>query len=214
MTYRNDLDALSARHASLDAELAAKTKELDAATRILEEARARARLPVLDNMRVASPCRADWNDMVGDERARACSKCDKTVFNISSLTRAEAEALIIEKHGQLCARYYQRSDGTIILADCVIGAAASRNRKLIAAGAAALLATGIGYKLTHRTHDIDMDAIEVSASADSTNGHVAGVAEREAPPPKPVVVPPPLVEQHITHTMGVMIMTNEFDDKK
>jgi hypothetical protein len=212
MSYRNDLDALSARHASLDAELAAKTKELDNATRTLEEARARARLPVLDNIRVASPCRADWNEMVGDERARACGKCDKTVYNISSLTRAEAETLIIEKHGQLCARYYQRTDGTIILSDCVIGAVASRNRKLVAAGAAALLATGVGYKLTHRTHDIDMDAIDVTASADSTSGHVSGVAGREAPPPKPivpVVVPQQLQTLDLHETMGVMVMTND-----
>jgi hypothetical protein len=201
MSYRNDLDALSARHASLDAELAAKTKELGDATRMLDEARARARLPVLDNIRIASPCRADWNDMVGDERTRACGKCEKQVFNISNLTRAEAEALIAEKHGKLCARYYQRRDGTIILADCTIGAVAARNRKLVAAGAAALLVTGVGYKLTHRTHDLDMDAIDITASADSTDGHVAGVVEREAPPPTPIerlqlVMPESVVESH------------------
>jgi hypothetical protein len=209
MSYRNDLDALAARHASLDAELAAKTKELDNATRLLVDARARAKLPVLDNIRVASPCRADWNEMVGDERARACSKCDKTVYNISELTRAEAEALIIEKHGQLCARYYQRADGTIILSDCVIGAAASRNRKLIAAGAAALLATGVAYKLTHRSKDVDMDAIDVMASADTAAVHIDGEAKREAPPPpKPVVAHKvaPVELDEIHATMGVMVM--------
>jgi len=209
MSYRNDLDALAARHASLDTELAAKTKELDDATRLLDEARARAKLPVLDNIRIASPCRADWNEMVGDERARACSKCDKTVYNISELTRAEAEALIIEKHGQLCARYYQRADGTIILSDCVIGAAASRNRKLIAAGAAALLATGVAYKLTHRSKDVDMDAIDVMASADTAAVHIDGEAKREAPPPpKPVVVHKvaPVELDEIHATMGVMVM--------
>ena len=125
MTYRNDVDALGARHHALESELAAKTRELDDAARLLEEARARAKLPVLENIRIASPCRADWNEMVGDERTRACGKCEKQVFNLSSLTRAEAEALIVEKAGKLCARYYQRHDGTIILADCTVGAAAA-----------------------------------------------------------------------------------------
>src|SRR5207247_234468 len=119
----------------------AKTRELDAATRQLDEARARAKLPILDNIRVATPCRADWNAMVGDERARHCAQCDKQVFNLSELTRAEAEALIEEKAGKLCARYYQRTDGTILLADCTIGIAAARKRKVVAAAALALLGT-------------------------------------------------------------------------
>ena len=188
MSYRNDLDALGARHEALDSELAAKTKELEEAARALEEARARARLPVLEDIRIASPCRADWNQMVGDERSRACGQCEKQVFNLSSMTRAEAEALIVEKAGKLCARYYQRHDGTIILADCRIGAVAARNRKLVAAGTAALLVTGIGYKLLHRDPKVELDAIDIQATAESTTEHVTGVAEREMPPPAPPVV--------------------------
>jgi hypothetical protein len=201
MTYRNDLDALAARHAALDSELAAKTKELDDATRMLEEARARARLPVLDNIRIASPCRADWNAMVGDERARHCGQCDKQVFNISNLTRAEAEALIVEKAGKLCARYYQRPDGTIILADCTIGVAAARKRKLVAAGAAALLASAVGFRLTHRGSTLEADAIEIAPPDEPAAGHVTGAAELEQPPP----APPPV--QHVApHEKVVPLM--------
>jgi hypothetical protein len=216
MSYRNDLDALAARHASLDTELAAKTKELDDAARLLDEARARAKLPVLDNIRIASPCRADWNEMVGDERSRACGKCEKQVFNISNMTRAEAEALIIEKQGKLCARYYQRHDGTILLADCTVGAVAARNRKLVAAGAAALLATGVGFALTHRAKDVEMDAIDAIGSSDGVSGHVAGVAEREAPPPAP---PPPIeavVPDHREYLplMGDIALPSELENRR
>src|SRR5262249_2924846 len=132
MTYRNDLDALGARHSALETDLAAKTKELEHATRLLEEAKARARLPVLDNIRTASPCRADWNEMIGDDRARSCGKCDKQVFNITNMTRADAEALIVEKNAKLCARYFRRHDGTILTQDCRVGLVAARNRKLVA----------------------------------------------------------------------------------
>ncbi len=50
MTYRDDL---AARHDALATEVAHKTRELAAATRMLDEAKARMRLPILDNIRVA-----------------------------------------------------------------------------------------------------------------------------------------------------------------
>ena len=184
MTYRSDLDALDARHDALNNELASKTRELDAATKLLEEARARAKLPILDNIRTASPCRADWNAMTGDERARHCNQCDKQVFNLSEMTRSEAEALIVEKDGQLCARYYRRHDGTIITTDCRVGIVAGRKRKIIAAASLALLGTGIGTAIQrHNRVELDaIDNIEVPAQSEATAGHVTAVKNDVAPP--------------------------------
>ena len=142
MSYRDNLDALAARHAALESEVAHKTRELDQAARLLDEAKARSRLPVLDNIRIASPCSAEWAAMTGDERVRHCADCKKNVYNISELTRDEAEALIVEKEGRLCVRYYQRTDGTILLKDCTIGVRRKRRRRIVAAGAAAMLAGG------------------------------------------------------------------------
>ena len=165
--YRDDLEALSARHDTLSREVADKTRELERATQLLEDARSRARLPVLDNIRVASPCTADWNAMTGDERVRACGACDKDVYNLSALTRDEAEALIVARNGRLCVRYYQRKDGTILLGDCTVGAGNKRRRRLVAAGAAALLAGGgvLAHHLTAsaRGTDVVMGAIESPA---------------------------------------------------
>jgi hypothetical protein len=142
MAYRDDLAALGARHEALATEVATKTRELDDARRLFDEAHARSKLPVLPNIRVATPCTADWTKMSGDERVRACGACSKNVYNLSGMTRDEAEALIVEKAGNLCVRYFQRTDGTIILKDCEIGVAQRRGRRMIAAGAAALLAGG------------------------------------------------------------------------
>ncbi len=190
VSYRSDLDALDARHDVLTHELAAKTRELDAATKLLEEARARAKLPVLDNIRVATPCRADWAQMVGDERTRHCNQCDKQVFNLSEMTRVEAETLILAKHGDLCARYYQRHDGTIITSDCRVGIVASRKRKLVAAATLALLGTGIGTAVQrHNRVELDgIDNVELPAPPESVDGHVTARAHNDAPPPKPVEV--------------------------
>ncbi len=147
MSYRDDLAALSARHAALEAEVADRARELAQATRLLEEARARARLPVLDDVRVASPCEADWDGMVGGERVRRCGACRKDVYNLSAMTRDEAEALIVASEGRLCVRYFRRADGTILLKDdCAIGVERRRRRRrrhaAIAAAAGLLAAAG------------------------------------------------------------------------
>ncbi|MEO8549789.1 MAG: hypothetical protein ABI678_07440 [Kofleriaceae bacterium] len=173
MAYRNDVEALEARKAALEYEVEAKTRERDQAARLLHDAKLRSMLPVLDDIRIASPCTADWNTMTGDERVRHCGACKKDVYNLSNLRRDEAEALIREKHGDLCARYYQRGDGTIILADCTIGKKQQRRRRVIAVGAAAMLASGVAlaYKLT-REHqppardDMDMTAVAGGVSFD------------------------------------------------
>src|ERR1041385_596519 len=107
---------------------------------------------VLPNIYVASPCPADWEKMKGDARVRMCAQCNKHVFNLSGMTRAQAENVIVEKNGNLCVRYYERTDGTILLKDCVVAASRSRKRQLALAGAAALLATGgsLAMLLAHR----------------------------------------------------------------
>ena len=110
-------------------------------------------VPLLARIRVATPCHADWDEMTGDERVRHCAHCKKDVFNLSDMSREQAERLIIEKHRDLCARYYQRTDGTILLADCSVGIRQKRTTRVLAAGAAAMLAgTGgvAGYlRLSH-----------------------------------------------------------------
>ena len=153
MTYRNDVDALAARTDALAAEVKSKTRELDSARSLLDEAVAKAKLPVLPNIKVATPCMADWNAMSGDERVRACGSCNKNVYNLSTLTREEAESLIVEKEGRLCVRYFQRKDGTILLKDCSIGIQQKRKRRVLAAGVVALLGGGVftAFKLSKPT---------------------------------------------------------------
>jgi hypothetical protein len=99
-------------------------------------------LPLLGDVRVASPCPADWNEMVGDDQSRFCGKCNKNVYNLSAMTTQRAEALIQEKEGQLCVRYYQRADGTVMTADCPTGV--RKKRVKAAAFLAAVGAAGAG----------------------------------------------------------------------
>jgi len=71
--------------------------------------------------RIASPCSADWNKMKGDDRVRLCEDCKLHVYNFSAMTPPEIEALMSQREGRLCARLYQRTDGTTLTRNCPVG---------------------------------------------------------------------------------------------
>lgn len=61
----------------------------------------------LDNIKVASPCPADWNEMYGNERKRFCSECKLNVYNLSEMTQSEAENFVINAEGRICVKFLQ-----------------------------------------------------------------------------------------------------------
>src|SRR5947209_8884793 len=89
----------------------------------------------LDGVRVAAPCPADWEKMVGDERMRYCGQCNLHVYNLSGMTKREAEALITNTEGRLCVRFYRRGDGTVLTRNCPVGLRALKQRASRIAGA-------------------------------------------------------------------------------
>src|SRR5438045_496198 len=80
----------------------------------------------LDGVRVAAPCPADWERMVGDERMRYCGQCNLHVYNLSGMARAEAEALITNAEGRLCVRFYRRAEGHVLTSNCPVGLRAAK----------------------------------------------------------------------------------------
>lgn len=94
----------------------------------------------LEQIAIASPCAASWDDMKGDDRKRFCAECNLHVYNISGMTRKDAEALISGSSGRLCVRLFKREDGTVMTRDCPVGFAAARLRlRRFASGLAAML---------------------------------------------------------------------------
>lgn len=82
----------------------------------------------LANLKIASPCSADWNAMAGDERKRFCGDCELHVYNLSGMTKYDAENLLRNSEGRLCVRYFQRSDGTILTENCPVGWAKAKQK--------------------------------------------------------------------------------------
>ncbi len=96
----------------------------------------------LTNLHVASPCTQEWNAMVGSDTVRFCGQCQLNVYNLSGMTKHQAEALIREREGRLCVRFYRRADGTVLTRDCPVGWRAIKQRVAKVAGAVFGLCTG------------------------------------------------------------------------
>lgn len=172
MSYRDDLDAARARRDALARELtdlrarlgdraALEARERELATAVLDanrridHARAQVKLPLLQELRIASPCNERWDAMTGDDRMRFCGSCQQHVFDLSEMTGAEAEALLRARAGTACVRFFRRADGTVLTADCPEGVRRRRRRRFAVAGAAvavlASLAGGVARAVTGRS---------------------------------------------------------------
>lgn len=152
--YRNEVESLEARKRALEA-------ELESVEARLKEQR---RLPLLDRARIATPCSMQWDDLQGhDERKRFCRSCKKHVYNVSSLTKDEAEAFLHEQLGRdVCVFFYRRADGTIMTSDCSVGATRKRRKKLaLAVAGAGAMALGAVTALVHRRESQVMGRMEM-----------------------------------------------------
>jgi hypothetical protein len=115
----------------------------------------RTEFPGLDRIEIASPCEASWDEMAGDDRTRFCRHCSLNVYNLSDMTRREAEAFVQGCEGRACIRFYRRADGTLLTRDCPLGLRAIKLRMFRSAaalaGMMAALVTGtlFGGKLNH-----------------------------------------------------------------
>ncbi|MDX2227188.1 MAG: hypothetical protein SFY92_08895 [Verrucomicrobiae bacterium] len=102
----------------------------------------------LDDIRIASPCGKDWEAMTGDDRVRHCEACTKNVYNLSAMSRADAEELIRRREGNLCVRLYRRADGRVLTADCPVGLARVRERIFkVGVACAAIVIVALGTAL-------------------------------------------------------------------
>lgn len=178
MAYRDDREALEGQKAELEAKLTAlraklaesKTveetmletvRELEGTYARLNAVKTKAgerppqrSLPLLQRVYIASPCAVPWESMSGDERARVCASCDKTVYDVSQMTTAEAEALLRSKGTDACLRIFRRFDGTVLTADCPVGVAKkkrARRRNAVAGLLAATAAATTALAITARS---------------------------------------------------------------
>ena len=71
------------------------------------------------SIEVKIPCEVSWDSMMGDARSRFCGQCKLNVYNLSEMTNTQARELIKSKEGNLCGRFYRRTDNTVVTKDCL-----------------------------------------------------------------------------------------------
>jgi len=169
-------------------------------------------LPILnslDDVRIASPCTADWDGMtpVTDQdgaRARFCGSCEKNVYDLSAMTRADAMSLIERHEGRCCVRFYQRHDGTVLTEDCPVGVRAllkrAERRALLAAAAGVGAVAAVIAALIGASNPVSRKAVCIKeAIVEATPDPIAEPLGSEPPvqpmmggmpPPRPHVEPP------------------------
>lgn len=142
------------------------------------------------NLRVATPCHANWDEREGDERARFCGQCHKHVYNLSAMSAAAAAELIREKEGKLCVRFYQREDGTVLHGeDCPVGLATRQWRRAKSmAGAFAslvLMALGLNRAQAEPPAGGGQPAATATPTANMIMGDMCVVPPKSSPSPSP-----------------------------
>ena len=147
----------------------------------------------LENLKIASPCSQDWNVMTGDDRKRFCGECNLNVYNLSGMTKYDAENLLRLSEGRLCVRYFQRPDGTVLTKDCPVGWAAVKRRISLAAAAAfGLFLSVIGtfgvISLFGKKIDIGKQIPWVKPTPEP---HIMGAVAMPSPTPKASPSPTP-----------------------
>ena len=143
----------------------------------------------LNKVSVATPCPAEWDRMVGGDRVRFCGQCELNVYNLSAMSRDDAESLIARTEGRLCLRFYRRRDGSIITEDCPVGLRAlkrraTRIRRALISSALGLLA-GIG---AHSAANKIVALFPDSSIGWKSGGHTQGIMAMPSKPKPQAVV--------------------------
>lgn len=116
----------------------------------------------LEDLRIATPCKANWAEMLGNDRMRYCALCKLNVYNLSGMTREDGESLVKANEGKICVSFFKRADGTILTQDCPVGVAARLKRRVasVAAGFAAFAVLGWAALAGRGGDDVDGGLVE------------------------------------------------------
>jgi len=154
---------------------------------------------LLDNVRIASPCPARWSEMEGDDQMRHCQLCKHNVYDISAMTRDEAEKFLREASGRVCVHLYRRSDGRILTSDCHIGKKTIRKRLLTALATAAFIFLAGLTKAETMIGIADPENTLAGRMAQRMNKALQKVGLLTTPTPPP---PPPVSHRHHSGSLG------------
>ena len=155
----------------------------------------------LPNIRLGFACKQRWEDMVGDDRVRACGGCARPVFNLSAMTRDEAAAVLATRGLTPCVRFYRRPDGTVMTSDCPSGARPAPRRLAVVASS---LAAGATLAAPVAMADPPAAAGSADIAAPTDDGSATGSGS-DAPAHEPITITREILQ-------GIPLPSRTFDE--
>lgn len=139
----------------------------------------------LERIYVASPCTARWESMSGTEQVRHCAECNRNVYDLSKLTRGQAEKLIVASGGRLCAGITRRPDGTVINAEepCGLHLIPRRASPIAAAVVSAVIGAGSAGPALASKPGRQAQVASVSGGKDQSASQSGAPANKIVPEP-------------------------------
>lgn len=168
---------------------------------------------------VPNPCHEDWDKLTPEERGHFCTVCETKVWDISSLTEAEAEEFLRNSEGDLCISYKESANGR----------RQHRPEPLVPLGRLVRrLPAAAGFSLALAACAPSGQDVEPAGSA--APSEPAPVAEPQEEPqpepepepeaeagadPEPTDEPPPAVEPEVErHVKGKWVPAEELDTRE
>jgi hypothetical protein len=131
---------------------------------------------LLDRLYIAAPCPAKWDEMQGDDRVRMCAACSKNVYNISDMSKRDAEEFLQSKSTNVCMQFYRRSDGTILTDDCPLALRKLRNAlRTGLRAAAAIVGLAISMTLAMAKPGVQTSTKSNKPASHSLDTHIAAI---------------------------------------
>jgi hypothetical protein len=111
------------------------------------------------DVHIPEPCHEDWDRMLPEARGRFCAACKKTVHDLSSMTEADARALLARSAADdICVSYVAGDEDRIRFRPApVVPIGRLRKRPAVAAG----LAAGLGLALAACAPHGEPDALRI-----------------------------------------------------
>ena len=70
----------------------------------------------LPQLEIGTPCPKSWDEMSGDEQARFCGHCKKTVFNFAAMSTNDIQQVLASRDS-VCARIRRDAGGEVLTND-------------------------------------------------------------------------------------------------
>lgn len=122
--HRDRHEALIARRRALAREheeasrAVARRERIERHLEVIDDELRASAAPLIESIAIDTPCRARWDDMVGSDVVRHCTRCDRDVHDLSRMTRGEVHELLARAVDTPCVRLRRRPDGRVVTADC------------------------------------------------------------------------------------------------